>query len=971
MQKLPLSPEQEYDDLFIRRHLGPNQSERMEMLKALGLNDLEELTRKVVPEPILRNDRINLPLPLSEQELLSELREILSKNVLFKNYIGMGYYPSFLPTVILRNILENPGWYTAYTPYQAEISQGRMEALLNYQTMICDMTGMQISNASLLDEGTSAAEAVTMLHSLREVETSNTVFLSKRLHPQTIDVVETRCNPLGIKVIVGEEESAPLSQEIFAVVIQYPDTEGNIQDYESFVKSCHNEKIKVIVASDLMALALLKPPGEWGADVVVGTNQRFGLPLGFGGPHAGFFATKDEYKRSMPGRLIGVSKDSQGKPAMRLSLQTREQHIRRDKATSNICTAQVLLAVLSSMYAVYHGPVGIKNIASRIHAYTNFLKENLEKLGFKILHKHFFDTLVVQAPTQELKRVIDSAEKAKINLRIINDTSGNTTSLGISLDETVVPKDLEALIEVFSGKELKINPSELQKHSKISIPESLERKTEYLTHPVFNSYHTEHKMLRYIKKLESKDLSLTTSMIPLGSCTMKLNATTEMIPVTWPEVSNLHPFAPESHSKGYQEIFTSLEDWIAKITEFDAVSLQPNAGSQGEYAGLLAIRGYHLSQGNTNRNICLIPLSAHGTNPASAVMAGFKVVVVNCDSEGNIDFDDLKKKANEYKDTLGALMVTYPSTHGVFEEQIQEICQLIHSLGGQVYMDGANMNAQVGLTSPKRIGADVCHLNLHKTFCIPHGGGGPGIGPIAVAKHLAPHLPGHSLISNGTNNRKGSTTSAPWGSASITLISWAYIRMLGGEGLRLATQVAILNANYIAKKLSDSYPILYKGKNGFVAHECILDVRPFKKNSGVEAEDIAKRLMDYGFHAPTMSFPVPGTLMVEPTESEDKGELDRFIHAMITIFKEIEKIEKGQFSKDSNPLKNAPHTAEMVLKPDWNESYSREEAVYPAPWLKDLKFWPSVGRVDNVYGDRNLICSCLPLDAYSEAVVSK
>ncbi|EMJ99913.1 MULTISPECIES: aminomethyl-transferring glycine dehydrogenase [unclassified Leptospira] len=946
--KNPLDPL----DTFPRRHIGPDEDQTKEMLSTLGLSALDELVAKAVPEGIRLEKALDLPKASTERKILNDLKKIASKNKLYRSYIGSGYQASVMPGVIQRNILENPGWYTAYTPYQAEISQGRLEALLNFQTMIMDLTGLEIANASLLDEATAAAEAVFLAFGIRKNETSKLLFISELCHPQTIDVVRTRALPLGIEVKVGSHLNAELNEDYFAVLVQYPGTEGTIYNYESFFQLAHTVGALTICAADLLSLTVLKAPGEFGTDIAVGSSQRFGLPYGFGGPHAGYFATKDEFKRNMPGRLVGVSKDSQGNPGLRLSLQTREQHIRRDKATSNICTAQVLLAVLSSMYAVYHGPKGLKDIALRVHRLTETLAKNLEKAGLAILNKTFFDTIVLDLGSKA-ETYLDAASKKEINFRNL----GNGR-IAIALDETVEFSDLEDILSVFGISKIDLSLEG------ISIPNEFVRTSKYLTHPVFNSHHTETKMLRYIRKLESRDLSLTTSMIPLGSCTMKLNATVEMFPVTWPEFSNIHPFAPASQTEGYRTVFSQLESWLSQVTGFPGISLQPNAGSQGEYAGLLAIRNYHISRGDKNRDICLIPISAHGTNPASAAMVGFKVVVVACDSEGNVDLEDLKAKAKEHSKNLAALMITYPSTHGVYEEPIKEICSIIHENGGQVYMDGANMNAQVGITRPANIGADVCHLNLHKTFCIPHGGGGPGVGPIGVAEHLKPFLPGHPLVDNGTGNEHGAVSAAPWGSASIVLISWVYIALLGTEGLEQATKAAILNANYIAKRLENYFPVLYKGKNGFVAHECILDVRPFKKTSGVEVEDIAKRLMDYGFHAPTMSFPVPGTLMIEPTESESQEELDRFCEAMISIHAEIQEIEQGKADLKDNPLKNAPHTSAMVISDNWNHAYSREQAAYPAPWTKEHKFWPYVGRIDNVYGDRNLVCSCLPPEAY-------
>ncbi|WP_078130457.1 aminomethyl-transferring glycine dehydrogenase [Leptospira alexanderi] len=942
-------------DTFPRRHIGPDSQQIGKMLKKLGLSSLEELVDKAVPAGIRLKKELDLPKASTEHKILRDLKNIASQNQVFRSYIGAGYNACIIPGVIQRNILENPGWYTAYTPYQAEISQGRLEALLNFQTMIIDLTGLEISNASLLDEGTAAAEAMFLSYSVRKNETAKKFFVSELCHPQTIDVVVTRANPLGIEVEIGNHEILELNEDFFGVLLQYPATDGRIIDYTSFIQRAHNVGAISAVAADLLALTLLKSPGEMGADIALGSSQRFGLPLGFGGPHAGYFATKDEFKRSMPGRLIGVSKDSQGNPGLRLSLQTREQHIRRDKATSNICTAQVLLAVISSMYAVYHGPEGLKNIATRIHKFTAILADALKSSGFTISNDSFFDTITIQAGAKA-KDILNRARSERINLREYKDGR-----IGIALDETVNASDLKDLFEIFEVKNTDIE--KLFSNSG-NISDSFKRSTSYLTHPVFQSFHTETKMLRYIRKLESRDLSLTTSMIPLGSCTMKLNATTEMYPVTWPEFGAIHPFAPSEQTKGYKIIFEQLEKWLCEITGFAGVSLQPNAGSQGEYAGLLAIRRYHESRKETHRNVCLIPISAHGTNPASAAMAGFKVVVVSCDQNGNVDLEDLKIKAEEHKNDLAALMITYPSTHGVFEESVKEICQIVHSHGGQVYMDGANMNAQVGLTSPGEIGADVCHLNLHKTFCIPHGGGGPGVGPIGVAKHLVPFLPGHVLVDNTTGNEHGAVSAAPWGSASILLISWIYIALMGSEGLTNATRISILNANYIAKRLEKSYPVLYKGKNGFVAHECILDVRPFKKSAEIEVEDVAKRLIDYGFHAPTMSFPVPGTLMIEPTESESLEELDRFCEAMLLIHQEIVDVQSGALDKTDNPLKNSPHTAAMVTSDRWDHLYPRERAAYPAAWTKDHKFWPYVGRVDNVYGDRNLVCSCLPIESY-------
>jgi glycine dehydrogenase len=940
-------------DTFLRRHNGPSEEEIDEMLETVGFGSLDALVDVAVPADIRLRRPLNLPAALGEHQALQELRSIASKNRVFRNCIGMGYGDCITPPVIQRNILENPGWYTAYTPYQAEIAQGRLEALLNFQTMITDLTGLDIANASLLDEATAAAEAMTMCHAVRRDAGANAIFVSEDCHPQTIDLVRTRAEPLGIHVITGDEATFDSLQEVFAVLLQYPTTYGAIRDYKPFIEKAHAAGALAIVAADILSLALLKAPGEFGADVAVGNTQRFGVPLGYGGPHAAYFATRDAFKRHMPGRLVGVSHDAQGRPAYRLSLQTREQHIRRDKATSNICTAQVLLAVIASMYAVYHGPDGLRRIARRVHLRTAALACSLRELGYETGNEPFFDTLRVNLGKKTARTIAQRATEFSINLRTIDDHT-----IGVSLDETT--DDLSDLIRVFDGSPADlVNDSDAHK-----IPESLLRTSEFLSHPVFNTHHTETEMLRYLRRLESRDLSLTTSMIPLGSCTMKLNATAEMLPVTWPEFGKLHPFAPSDQAAGYRLLFEQLEKWLAEITGFSAISLQPNAGSQGEYAGLLAIRGYLRSRGETHRNVCLIPQSAHGTNPASAVMAGFRVVPVQCVANGDIDLDDLRKKTDAHRDELAALMVTYPSTHGVFEQTIREVCDIIHSQGGQVYMDGANMNAQVGLCRPGDIGADVCHLNLHKTFCIPHGGGGPGMGPIGVAEHLAPFLPGHCALQGpkpGTPHH--SVSAAPWGSASILPISWMYIRMMGSEGLTAASKVAILNANYIARRLDPFFPVLFKGRSGLVAHECILDLRRWKTD-GLEVEDIAKRLMDYGFHAPTVSWPVPGTMMIEPTESEPKQELDRFCDAMVSIHAEMEAVASGAADKHNNVLKHAPHTAQVVAADKWDRPYPRETAAYPAPWTREHKFWPAVGRIDNVYGDRNLVCSCPPMDDY-------
>nr|WP_313926659.1 aminomethyl-transferring glycine dehydrogenase [Anabaena sp. FACHB-1237] len=942
---------------FAKRHIGINDDDIQKMLDLLGISSLDDLINKTVPSNIRWQEKLQLPEAQSEYTALEMLKQIAGKNQVYRSFIGMGYYDSITPTVIQRNILENPGWYTAYTPYQPEIAQGRLEALLNFQTMIIDLTGLEIANASLLDEGTAAAEAMAMSYGVCKNK-SHSFFVSSDCHPQTIDVLKTRAKPLGINLIIADHQTFDFTESIFGAVLQYPCSDGSIYDYRDFIKQAHEIGALVTVAADPLSLTLLTPPGELGADIAVGSTQRFGIPLGFGGPHAAYFATKEEYKRSVPGRIVGVSKDVHGKTALRLALQTREQHIRREKATSNICTAQVLLAVMASMYAVYHGGAGLRAIAQKVHQHTAILAVGLQKLGYKISNQYFFDTLKIELGNSKLDDILAAANLRNINLRIFDNST-----VGISLDETTNTSDLIDLWQIFAGTDnLPFSVEELTAFN--NYP--LRRESAYLTHPVFNKYHSETELLRYLHQLESKDLSLTTSMIPLGSCTMKLNATSEMIPVTWPEFGKIHPFAPINQTRGYQILFQQLETWLGEITGFAGISLQPNAGSQGEYAGLLVIRDYHENRGEGHRNICLIPQSAHGTNPASAVMCGMKVVGVNCDSQGNIDVKDLKAKAEKYSQELAALMVTYPSTHGVFESAIQEICAIIHEHGGQVYMDGANMNAQVGLCRPGDIGADVCHLNLHKTFCIPHGGGGPGMGPIGVASHLVPFLPGHFVNSQQENSQfNGAVSAAPWGSASILVISWMYIVMMGADGLTEATKIAILNANYIAKRLELSYPVLYKGNNGLVAHECILDLRSLKKSANIEIDDVAKRLMDYGFHAPTVSWPVAGTIMVEPTESESKAELDRFCDALIAIREEIAAIESGKMDMEDNVLKNAPHTAESLIIGEWKHGYSREQAGYPASWSKEYKFWPSVGRIDAAFGDRNFVCSCLPMEAYS------
>ena len=948
-------------DKFKTRHIGPDEREIKEMLKVIGVDSLEGLINETVPETIRLKEKLSIGDALAEQELINQFRSIAGKNKLYKSYIGAGYYGTYTPTVILRNLMENPGWYTQYTPYQAEISQGRLEALLNFQTMVIDLTGLPIANASLLDEGTAAAEAMHMLYAARKPEkkNANKFFVSDECFPQTIDVLKTRCEPIGVELVIGDFKTLELTDGIFALLVQYPTDSGEIYDYKELFERAQEKGIFCVVAADILSLALLTPPGEFGADVAVGNTQRFGVPMGYGGPHAAYFACKDDFRRLIPGRIIGVSVDRHGNKAYRMALQTREQHIRREKATSNICTAQVLLAIIAGMYGVYHGPKGISAIAERTRNLTAKLNNGLKQLGYNQLNKNYFDTLKIDAVSKDkLDALRKKFEDSQINLRYFDERY-----IGISLDETTTENDVDELLKIFgSGKSVSasMNGSEL--------PESFKRRSKYMLHPVFNTYRSETEMLRYLKKLENKDLSLNMSMIPLGSCTMKLNATTEMIPVTWAEFGSLHPFIPVEQAQGYSEIFGGLENTLSKITGLPVVSLQPNSGAQGEYTGLMVIRAFHKSRGEGHRNVVIIPASAHGTNPASAVMAGMKVVVVKTMEHGDIDVDDLRANAEQNKNNLAALMVTYPSTHGVFEERIVEICGIIHKNGGQVYMDGANLNAQVGLTNPALIGADVCHINLHKTFCIPHGGGGPGMGPIAVAKHLAPFLPGHPLIKVGGDKPITAVSSAPWGSSSILLISYAYILMMGSDGLTDASKIAILNANYLASRLKNYYPVLYAGKANRVAHELIFDTRGFRK-AGVEVEDIAKRLMDYGFHAPTVSFPVPGTLMVEPTESESKYELDRFCEAMIAIRKEINEIEEGKADKTDNVLKNAPHTAFEIASEDWKHSYSREKAAYPAAGLKENKFWPPVARVDNAYGDRNFVCTCEPVSSYQEETV--
>jgi glycine dehydrogenase len=942
---------------FTQRHIGPNPTDTRLMLETIGVSSVEELIGRTVPAAIRNKESLSIPDGISEFAYLSELKKVAAKNTLFRNYIGQGYYGTITPSVILRNIFENPGWYTQYTPYQAEISQGRLESLLNFQTMVSDLTGLPISNASLLDEATAAAEAMAMF--FHHVNKSDVIskpkfFVDSNIFPQTKDVLATRATPIGIELVFGDYATAEIGNDCFGAIVQYPDNNGAVTDYRSFIEKVHAADGLVVMATDLLALTLLTPPGELGADAAIGSAQRFGVPMGYGGPHAAFFATKDDFKRGMPGRLIGVSIDAQGNRALRMALQTREQHIKREKATSNICTAQALLANMAAMYAVYHGPAGLTDIAKRIHLLAKTVSESLAGMGITQANKYFFDTLKVSVP--DAAAVKTEAEKQETNLRFFADGT-----IGISIDETTSVDDVNALLSVFASVAGKPAPGISTKQlSDESLQTGIARTSAFLTHPVFNTHHSESQMMRYLKMLENKDLSLNASMISLGSCTMKLNAASEMIPVSWPEFSSLHPFVPVEQAGGYQQIVTELSSFLCEITGFTACSLQPNSGAQGEYAGLLSIRRYHIARNEAHRNIVLIPISAHGTNPASAVMVGFKVVVVKCDEAGNIDVADLKAKAEQYKDTLGALMVTYPSTHGVFEETIKDICRIVHENGGLVYMDGANMNAQVGLTSPGAIGADVCHLNLHKTFAIPHGGGGPGMGPICVNDTLAPYLPGH-VAGNG----EGAVSAAPFGSASILLISYGYIKMLGANGVRMATEYAILNANYMKARLEKYYKILYTGTNGSCAHEFIVDLRPFKQSAGVEAEDVAKRLIDYGFHAPTLSFPVAGTIMVEPTESEDKAELDRFCDALIAIHDEITSIESGKYDKNDNPLKNAPHTQAMVCSDEWNHGYSRKEAAFPLYYVTLNKFWPSVARVNNTHGDRNLICTCEPVEAYA------
>lgn len=950
-------------DVFTRRHVGPSEAEQHHMLDTLGLASLDELVDQTIPSSIRLQQPLNLPAGISEQALLENAAQLASQNEIFRSFIGMGYHGTVTPPAIQRNILENPSWYTQYTPYQAEIAQGRLEALLNFQTMLIDLTGLEIANASLLDEGTAAAEAMMMFQRLTKRSKRQTFLVAANCHPQTIEVVKMRALPLGINVVIADHTAFEFTDDVFGALVQYPATDGAVYNYQALCDAAHAQDAYVVVAADLMSLTLLTPPGEFGADVAVGNTQRFGVPMGYGGPHAAFFATRESFKRQVPGRIIGVSIDSDGNQALRMALQTREQHIRRGKATSNICTAQVLLAVMAGMYAVYHGPEGLRKIATRIHNLTKLLATGLERLGYTLRHTDYFDTLRVDPGERTQRELLVAAAEEHINFRVYEDGS-----LGIALDETVRPEDLNALFRVFAtGSEATLFAETLAVSIEGGYTGAQARTSDYLAHPVFNSYHSESELMRYMHRLASRDLSLTTSMIPLGSCTMKLNAAAELMPVTMTGFNQLHPFAPTAQAQGYHVMFEQLRTWLAEITGFAGVSLQPNSGASGEYTGLLTIRAYHESRGDTHRTVCLIPDSAHGTNPASAVMAGMKVVVVKCDDQGNIDVDDLRTKAEKYADNLSALMVTYPSTHGVFEESIVEICSIIHENGGQVYMDGANMNAQVGLCRPGDIGADVCHLNLHKTFAIPHGGGGPGMGPICVAEHLAPFLPGHPVVATGGEHATGPVSAAPFGSASILLISWAYIAMLGGEGVTLASKVAILNANYMAKRLEGHYDVLFRGTNGRVAHEFILDLRPFRQETSITEVDVAKRLMDYGFHAPTMSWPVVGTMMVEPTESESQAELDRFCDAMIAIRSEIQEVALGVADAEKNVLKQAPHTVGMITADAWSMPYGREKAAFPAPWTRTHKFWPSARRLDDAYGDRNLVCSCPPMDAYETA----
>ncbi|MDB3943466.1 aminomethyl-transferring glycine dehydrogenase [Candidatus Pelagibacter sp.] len=941
---------------FIKRHIGPSEADQQKMLNELGFENLDDLISKTVPEKILLKEDLGIGEPNSEYEALRKLKVISKQNRIYSNFIGMGYYGTYTPYVILRNILENPGWYTSYTPYQPEVAQGRLEMLLNFQQMIIDFTGLDIANASLLDEGTAAAEAVGLSYRLCKND-SNIVFVSKDCHPQTIDVIKTRAEPLGLTVVVGDE-GTDINEDIVCGILQYPGTLGDIKDPSEAISKIHKNNGKAVLVCDLLALAKLKTPAELGADIAVGSSQRFGIPMGYGGPHAGFFATKDEYKRSMPGRIIGVSVDRHGNKAYRLSLQTREQHIRRDKATSNICTAQALLAIVSAAYAIYHGPEGLRKIAENTSQLAKNFADKIKQSGYELYSDHFFDTVTIKT-LDKTDSIFRNALRQNVNIRKVN-----SEMLSVAFDERKNVYRANQLLKIFNCSEaIKENLNE----NLSNLPKNLLRTSEYLTHPVFNSYHSETEMLRYLKKLEDADIALNRSMIALGSCTMKLNAVAEMIPVTWREFSEPHPFAPVEQMEGYRTLFTDLKNWLRSITGFSGVSLQPNAGAQGEFAGLMVIKKYHENNGDKNRNVCLIPSSAHGTNPASAQMVGMKVVVIKCDEHGNVDIEDLKEKATTHSENLAALMVTYPSTHGVFEEKITEICELIHNNGGQVYMDGANLNALVGIAKPGKFGPDVCHINLHKTFCIPHGGGGPGMGPIACKRHLEVYLPNHAVIKDcGPVTGMGAVSAAPWGSSSILSISWMYIKMMGSEGLKKASQVAILNANYLAHKLKDTFPILYKGKNGNVAHECIIDIRKIKSEVGITEEDIAKRLIDFGFHAPTMSWPVAGTMMIEPTESEGLQEIDRFCNTLKKIKEEIDKVQSGEYDKIDNPIKNSPHTHVELITNKWEHKYEREEAAYPSEFLKQIKYWPPVARVDNVYGDKNLVCSCPSIDEYKD-----
>ena len=950
-----------YTDRFPDRHNGPTEGEAAEMLDLLGLDSLDALIDAAIPEGIRLDRALDLPAAVSEFELLQRARELAEKNEIFRSYLGQGYHDTITPPVIQRNILENPNWYTQYTPYQAEISQGRLEALLNFQTVVIDLTGLEIANASLLDEATAAAEAMMMLNRASRLKDADVFFVSELCHPQTIEVVKGRATPIGVNVVVGDHETFDFSAQVFGALVQYPASDGAVLDYTGFCERAHAAGAYVVAAADLLSLTLLKPPGEFGADVAVGNTQRFGVPLGYGGPHAAYFATREEFKRQVPGRIIGVSVDAEGNQALRMALQTREQHIRRDKATSNICTAQVLLAIMAGMYAVYHGPDGLRAIAERIHNMAKILAAGLRRLGCTVAHDDFFDTIRVKPSNARSDEIMAAAARERINMRDFGDGT-----VGIALDETVSADDLNALFRLFAGGGNGVSAETLARSEDSGYDGSLTRTSTYLEHPVFHSYHSETEMMRYLHRLSARDLSLTTSMIPLGSCTMKLNAAAELLPISFPGFTRIHPCAPPEQAVGYRELIDELDRWLCEITGFARTSFQPNSGASGEYTGLLVIEAYHRARGDAHRKVCLIPQSAHGTNPASASMVGMKVVVVKTDEHGNVDVDDLQAKAEKHSSELGALMITYPSTHGVFEKDVRKIIRIVHDHGGQVYLDGANMNAQVGLCRPGDYGADVCHLNLHKTFCIPHGGGGPGMGPICVAEHLVPFLPSHPFEQGGGEQAIAPVAAAPFGSANILIISWAYIAMMGAAGLRRATELAILNANYMMARLEKSYPILYKGRTGRCAHELLVDLRPVRKESGVTELDVAKRLMDYGYHAPTMSFPVAGTIMIEPTESETKAELDRFCEALEAIRAEIEEIEAGSADAERNPLKNAPHTAAMVTSDAWQEPYSREKAAFPAPWTRTHKFWPSVRRVDDAYGDRNLICACPPTEAYAE-----